>query len=65
MDNQQIEPTANEGIEEPTETISKEEINRQIKYWSSEIDKQTKFDDYKNAFDNYNKFRDLKQKLYK
>ena len=65
MDNQQVEPTGIEGIQEPQKALSKEEINTQMKFWWSEIDKQTKFDDYKNAFDKYDYYRDLKQKLYK
>ena len=55
-------------IKEPQqseEQLTKAQIETQIKFWWTEIDKQTNFNDYKNAFDNYNKYRDLKQELYK
>jgi len=55
-------------IEEPQqseEQLTKAQIETQIKFWGAEIDKQTNFNDYKNAFDKYNYYRDLKLKLYK
>lgn len=55
-------------IEEPQQSepeLTKAQIETQIKFWWTEIEKQTNFNDYKNAFDNYNKYRDLKLKLYK
>ena len=55
-------------IEEPViaePKLTKTQIETQIKFWGAEVDKQTNFNDYKNAFDKYNYYRDLKLKLYK
>jgi len=65
MDNQQIEPTGVEGIKEPQETISKEEINEKIKQYWKEVETTEGFDKYAEAWDKLNYYRDLKLKLYK
>ena len=44
MDNQQIKPTGVEGIQEPSETISKEEINEKIKQYWKEVETTEGFD---------------------
>lgn len=65
MDNQQIKPTGVEGIQEPSETISKEEINEKIKQYWKEVETTEGFDKYKESWDKLNYYRDLKLKLYK
>ena len=68
MENLQALPNQQNINNEPNSSeqqLTKEEIEKQIKYYWKEIELATSYIPYKEAFERLDYYRDLKLKLYK